>query len=186
MNVLGLDVAGKTGVALPDGTLTRLRLRTPPAEPGRRLHELADGLERLLRLYPPVADLAVLEGPSLGGPGITGKLTLAGFRAVVLLRLFELDVAAVLITPGELKRYATGNGNAPKDAMIAAAVAEGGAPANDDEADAFMLRHVGRAAYGLEALTLPHRQEVVAATTWPPHRGPDRATMATPGSRRLP
>lgn len=167
VNVIGLDISGETGVALGDGTLTRLRLRTTAAEPGRRLHELADGFEHLIRRYPPLPELAVLEGPSLGGPGVTGKLTLAGFRSVILLRLFEVGVEAVLITPGALKRYATGNGSAKKPAMIAAAEELGARPRNDDEADAFLLRHLGRAAYGLEELVLPHRQEVVAAQTWP-------------------
>lgn len=167
LRVIGLDVSGKTGVALPDGTLSRLTLKTGPSEPGRRFHELAGALEQTLRRYPPVPHLAVYEGPSLGGPGITGKLTSAGYRAVVLLRLFELDVAAVLVEPGALKRYATGNGNASKEAMIEAAEELGAHPRNDDEADAFLLRHLGRAAYGLEELTVKHRLEVVAGHTWP-------------------
>lgn len=165
--VIGLDVSTSTGLALPDGTLTRLRLRTKPAEPGRRFHELADLLERTLRLYPPVPDLAVYEGPDLHGPGVAGKLTSAGLRAVCLLRLFELDVPAVLVEPTRLKRYATGNGRADKDAMVAAAVADGAEPRNDDEADAYWLRHLGRAGLGLEDLELSYRLEVVASIEWP-------------------
>jgi Holliday junction resolvasome RuvABC endonuclease subunit len=165
--VIGLDVSGKTGVALHDGTLLRLTLRTGPDQPGRRFHELAGALEQTLRRYPPVPDLAVYEGPALGGPGVAGKLTSAGYRAVVLLRLFELGVEAVLIEPGALKRYATGNGNASKEAMIEAAVALGAEPRNDDEADAFHLRHLGRAAYGLEDVRTKHGLEVIAAHTWP-------------------
>lgn len=167
MNVIGLDVALKTGVALPDGTTTRINLRTPAGDPGRRFHELAGSLEAMLRRYPPVPHLAVYEGPALGGPGVVGKLTSASLRAVVLLRLFELDVPAVLVEPGALKRYATGNGNASKEAMIEAAEELGAHPRNDDEADAFLLRHLGRAAYGLEELTVKHRLEVVAGHTWP-------------------
>lgn len=165
--IVGLDVAGKTGLALTDGTLARIRLRTPASDPQRRLHELADAFERTLRRYPPLPDVAVIEGPSLGGPGIVGKLTLASFRAVVLLRLFEVGVPAVVIEPNALKKYATNNGNADKAKMIAAAEELGGTPQNDDEADAFLLRHLGRAAYGLEPLVLPHRLAVVANYTWP-------------------
>lgn len=167
VRVVGLDVATKTGLALPDGTLERLTLRTKPDQPGRRLHELADALERKLRTYPPVPDLAVYEGPDLHGPGVAGKLTSAGFRAVVLLRLFELDVPAVLVEPTRLKRYATGNGRASKEQMIEAAELDGARPRNDDEADAYWLRHLGRAGYGLEDLELPHRLEVVASIEWP-------------------
>lgn len=40
---------------------------------------------------------------------------------------------------GTIKKHATGKGNAPKEAMIAAAVARGFAPADDNEADALAL-----------------------------------------------
>ncbi len=42
---------------------------------------------------------------------------------------------------GTIKKHATGKGNANKDAMIAAAVARGFAPADDNEADALALLH---------------------------------------------
>lgn len=40
---------------------------------------------------------------------------------------------------GTIKRFATGKGNAPKDAVIAAMRARGFAPADDNEADALAL-----------------------------------------------
>ncbi|MFN3845519.1 MAG: hypothetical protein ACK4RZ_06820 [Paracoccaceae bacterium] len=40
---------------------------------------------------------------------------------------------------GTIKRHATGKGNAPKDAMIAAAKAKGFSPADDNEADAIAI-----------------------------------------------
>ena len=42
---------------------------------------------------------------------------------------------------GTIKRYATGKGNAPKQAMIAAAQARGYSPADDNEADAIAILH---------------------------------------------
>lgn len=42
---------------------------------------------------------------------------------------------------GTIKKHATGKGNAPKDAMIAAMVAKGFTPADDNEADALALLH---------------------------------------------
>jgi len=42
---------------------------------------------------------------------------------------------------GTIKRHATGKGNANKDAMIAAAVARGYRPTDDNEADALALLH---------------------------------------------
>ena len=40
---------------------------------------------------------------------------------------------------GTIKRHATGKGNAPKEAMIAAARGRGFSPADDNEADAIAL-----------------------------------------------
>lgn len=79
--------------------------------------------------------------------GIQG-LTMAKLgeaAGVVKLRLFRMGVPFVLVAPKALKKFATGNGNASKDEMVAACKAAGGVPANDDEADAFWLRR-----YGLE------------------------------------
>ena len=42
---------------------------------------------------------------------------------------------------GTIKRHATGSGNAPKQAMIAAARARGYSPADDNEADALAILH---------------------------------------------
>ena len=42
---------------------------------------------------------------------------------------------------GTIKRHATGKGNAPKQAMIAAARARGYSPADDNEADAIAILH---------------------------------------------
>ncbi|PIE08965.1 MAG: hypothetical protein CSA73_01055, partial [Rhodobacterales bacterium] len=42
---------------------------------------------------------------------------------------------------GTIKKHATGKGNAPKQAMIAAAQARGFRPADDNEADAIAILH---------------------------------------------
>ena len=42
---------------------------------------------------------------------------------------------------GTIKKHATGKGNAPKEAMIAAAQARGFSPTDDNEADALALLH---------------------------------------------
>ena len=46
------------------------------------------------------------------------------------------------IPVGTIKKHATGKGNANKEAMIAAAVARGFAPVDDNEADALALLHL--------------------------------------------
>ena len=189
MNVIGLDVSTKTGLARADGSTLRIQLRTPAGDKARRLHELTSTLFGDLRRWPPSPDLAVLEGASLGGPGVHSKLVLAELRAVVLERLFALDVPVVEVKPSALKRYATGNGGADKAAMIAAAGHEGARCATDDEADAWWCRHLGLFANGeISATVITDRDQarhltgarldVAASLTWPTTRpGSPGATM---------
>lgn len=176
--ISGLDLSTKMiGYASPGGAVFSISARTGSEEPARRLHELARELERYLRLFPPRPELVIVEGYSLASPGRLSLVRLGELGGVVRLRLFELGIAYVEISPSSLKLYATGNGSAKKPAMIEAALALGasfsrpvtGNEKTDphDEADAFLLRHLGRAAYGLEPLPADNRLEVVSSISWP-------------------
>lgn len=166
--IAGVDASVSAfGLALPGGELLTIKARAGADDPARRLHELARAVERALKLHPPRPELVIIEGYGLGTPGRLALVRLGELGGVLRLRLFELGVPYVEIPPASLKRYATGNGNADKDRMIAAAQALGGAPADHDQADAFLLRHLGRAAYGLEPVTTPHAAEIIASFTWP-------------------
>lgn len=167
--ILGLDMSTKsTGVALPTGrTLT---LRAPTTDVARRLHWFEGALVRIARLYQP--DLVMVEGYSLGSPGVLSTIRLAELGGVVRCRLHELGIRYLEVPPGQLKRYATANGNAPKERMVMAAVVAGATPRNDDEADAYLLRALGM--HGVDSVDLlaadvDHRTirlEVIAAIDW--------------------
>lgn len=167
--VLGLDPStSSTGVALPTGrTLT---LRPTTKDIGRRLHWFEGALVRIARLYRP--ELVMIEGYSLGSPGVLSTIRLAELGGVLRCRLHELGIRSIEIPPGQLKRWATANGNAPKERMVMAAVVAGATPANDDEADAYLLRAI--ALHGLDGIDLladdhDHRAarcEVIAAIDW--------------------
>lgn len=172
--IAGIDASTRsTGLALADGRLYAVTPKAGPKDPARRLDEIETGVIRLLRLSPPLPRLVLIEGPAEHSLGILSTVAIAKVRAVLELGLYRLGVPALEVNPSRLKRYGTGNGNATKEAMVAAAVELGAdlAPGQDDEADAFLLRHFGRAAYGLEPLELPHRIEAVAASTWPTIEG---------------
>lgn len=170
--IAGLDASTKRiGYAAPDGHLWSVSAKAGPKDPARRLHELERALERLISLYPPKPELVIIEGYALGGPGRLSLVRLGELGGVIRLRLFELGIPYLEIPPTVLKRYATGNGAAKKPAMIDAAL-ELGATAtatalNDDEADAFLLRHLGRMGYGLEPLELGPKLEILSAITFP-------------------
>lgn len=155
MTVIGVDVSvSKTGLALADGKTLTVKTSAGPADPWRRLHELEAGLVRALRAHPPLPRIAVLEDYALGSPGKRSLIASAEAGGVIRAALFGLGVDLfVLVPPSQLKRYGTGSGGSEKAAMIRAARAEGAVLSSDradDEADAYLLRHAGRALLGLD------------------------------------
>ncbi len=74
-----------------------------------------------------------------------------GFLAVLTSWCEHHGIAYQGVPVGTIKKYATGKGNADKDAMIEAMRARGFAPVDDNEADALALLHCAIAegdAYG--------------------------------------
>lgn len=166
LRIAGLDLSTKrVGFAMPEGELFSIVAHAGAEDPYRRLHELGREIERRLRLHPPFPDLVVVEGYSLAvfGTGIVSKIRLGEIGGIVRTRLFELDVPFVDVPPSSLKRFSVGNGNAKKEQMVARAIELGArGNVNDDEADAFHLRRMGRAANGLEGSLLDHELDAIA------------------------
>lgn len=163
VRIVGLDPStARIGYAADD--VTRSIISAAGAEdPSRRLHELRRDLVGLLRRYPPLPDLVAVEGYSLGKtPGNLARIRLGEVGGMIRLALFDLDLRVVDVPPSSLKRYATGNGNADKDRMLARARELGAPVSNHDEADAWLLRRMARAAHGLEPVELDHERDAIA------------------------
>jgi Holliday junction resolvasome RuvABC endonuclease subunit len=62
-----------------------------------------------------------------------------GFLSTLTAWCEEQHIPYQGVAVGTIKRFATGKGNAPKDAVIAAMRARGFAPVDDNEADALAL-----------------------------------------------
>jgi len=168
--IAGLDPStARIGYADPAGALFSITAQAGPSDRARRLDELDRELERTIRTRPPLPNLVVLEAPTQHGPGALGMIRQAEVRGVLLRRLFVLGIPFAEVTPGSVKRFATGNGAAGKDAMVAAALELGAEVGNDDEADAFHLRRFGRVVYGLEKHLEHHELGAIAdaGVTWP-------------------
>ena len=163
MRIAGLDLSvSRIGYAAPDGTTYSITPKAGADDGARRLYELKHSLEIVLRRDPPLPDLVVIENYSLGSPGKISLVRLGEIGGVIRERLFELDVDYVEVTPSNLKRFATGNGAADKPMMERAAYEAGATARNHDEADAFLLRRMGRAAHGLESPLLDHEIDAIA------------------------
>ena len=152
--VVGVDPSiSSTGVAfVSPGGVGVLRIQSKPAG-----ESLAERLGRMRRQVVAVHEaveevepsLIVLEGPSFGSQSSSFHM-LAGFWWLLA---HALEKVAPIATPAPatVKKYATGNGRASKDEMVAAAVR--GFPQvrikGNDEADALALAAMGADRFGL-------------------------------------
>ena len=140
--ILALDLGTTTGWALRahDGLITS---GTASFKPGRydgggmRYLRFTNWLTEIDRLSGPIAAIWFEEVRRHAG---TDASHVYGGLMATLTAWAELRGIPYAGTPvGTIKRHATGKGNAPKDAMIAAARARGFSPADDNEADAIAL-----------------------------------------------
>jgi Holliday junction resolvasome RuvABC endonuclease subunit len=164
MNIIGLDLSlTATGVALPNGTTVTIN---GPAELGdQRLYNLAATLHSMMEPYGRI-DLAVLEDlPIHGrGAGLTGMV-----QGVTRLLLIQEQIPYALAAAASLKKYATGNGGASKADMRMALYQRAGHDIHDDnQVDAWWLRHAGMDWYGTPEITMPAVQRAgLTKIRWP-------------------
>jgi crossover junction endodeoxyribonuclease RuvC len=177
--VLGIDVSlSSTGLALVDHRGLRTGLvRTRPVEgyaaTTTRLQYIKAGVREWLTQ--PV-DLAVLEDPTKVATSARGQMTgkaseRAGLFWLVLDLLAEAGVPFGACTSSQLKQYGTGNGNAGKAAMVAAAreAFPRAGIAKDDEADAAWLAAMGARRLGapIDGEGTTARAKALQRAEWP-------------------
>lgn len=140
--VLALDLGTKTGWALlnRDGRITSGTLTFKP-------NRFEGGGMRYLRFRRWLAEITDLAG-GLGRiafeevrshAGTDAAHIYGGFLGQLTAWCEERAIPYEGVPVGTIKRFATGKGNAGKDAVIAAIQARGFAPADDNEADAIAL-----------------------------------------------
>ena len=142
--ILALDLGTTTGWAIQDhdGLITS---GTASFRPGRydgggmRYLRFTNWLTEIDRLSGPIEAISFEEVRRHVG---TDAAHVYGGLMASLTSWAELRGVPYQGVPvGTIKRHATGKGNAPKAAMIAAARARGYSPADDNEADAIAILH---------------------------------------------
>lgn len=165
VTVLALDLSlTRTGWASPG----RCGVLVPPKGCDRGLPQLAWIRDQVLE-HAAEAGVVVIEGLAFGAQG-RAVLDLAGLGAVVRLALLEAGLLFADVPPSVLKKFATGKGNAPKEAMLAAAIRRLDYAGHDgNEADALWLLQACLTHYGLPgAVALPQVQrDALAVVPWP-------------------
>lgn len=138
MNILALDPATKCGWAHSSGASGTWDLSVRRDESGgMRLLRLRSKLINTVPL-----DLVVFEAARNAGPKMQGALVVqASLQAIITLWCEDNRIQYRGYSPTEIKKHATGKGNAGKEQMIAAAKAKwaGREFVDDNEVDALWL-----------------------------------------------
>lgn len=165
--ILALDLSlTRTGVCEDDGACSCIhtdKLRGLPR---------IDFIVRQVQSLAHCVDLVVIEGYSFGSQG-RSVFDVAELGGCVRFLLHRLGKSWVDVPPATLKKFATGKGNAPKDAMIAAAIRRFGfAGSDNNEADAYLLWCLAHHAYGAPVAQVPQVQaEAAGKVAWPVFEG---------------
>jgi hypothetical protein len=144
----GICVDGVTWTVAPKGTLLeRARVMRSAA------YEACHGV-----------DLVVVE--AIGTRFVGTAIAIATVHALTLDRLDQCGHEVLTVAPNQLKKWATGKGNADKTAMVTAAMRAGwDAPddCTDDQADAWWLWTIGCAVKGEPVVTMTGYREALLA-----------------------
>ncbi len=151
MRVLALDPATKCGWAhsvSQDGLVVSgvwdLSIKRDESK-GMRLIRLKSKLKE----FTDCTDLMVYEAARNAAPKMQGALVVqATLQSVLLVWAEENNIEYRGYSPTEIKKFATGKGNANKQMMIDSARDKGYDPADDNEADALHLLHLALHEYG--------------------------------------
>lgn len=114
MNILAIDPATRCGWAHSDGRSGSWRLATRTDVPiGARMERLRQRLDEFHGL-----DLVAMEGAFGHGKNASGMLVVGQLAGMVLWWAWRREIPVRTWSPAEIKKFATGKGNAPKDAML--------------------------------------------------------------------
>lgn len=171
--VIGLDLSlASTGIASSDGWLKRVQSKgAADATFAARARRIRDMRDEVLATVDGVG-LVVIEGPSYGQSrgSSAGSHDRSGLWWLVACDLHAAGVPVAVAAPAARTKYATGRGNASKDAVLAAVVRR--FPAWDvdgnDVADALVLAAMGADGLGHPLVAMPgtHRA-ALDAVAWP-------------------
>jgi Holliday junction resolvasome RuvABC endonuclease subunit len=153
--VIGLDLSvTRTGLCV-DGVPSSFS--PPKGTLLERCRSIRDHIDEHVRYG---ADLAVIE--AIGTRMTNTAIVLGGLHMLVLDLLEWRGIETVAVAPADLKKYATGRGNADKDVMLLAAARLEPAVTNNDEADAWWLHAIGIHVLGTTYFGGPQtRQDII-------------------------
>jgi hypothetical protein len=148
MKILALDLATKTGWATNVGRQSGVQVFDVRRgeSPGMRFLRCRSWLGEMFMLLGRIDLIAYEQAHHRGG---AATACCVGLVATAQAFAAEHGIELMAVHTGELKRWATGKGNASKQMMVQAARDSGWTPADDNEADAELLLE-----YAMKALVM--------------------------------
>ena len=148
MKILALDIATRTGWALSTGAYGAYTC-AGGSDHVRACGTFQDWFCDMLATHRP--EIVFIEGAAKGGRGF--NLKAYKLMGVVAANCFAHDLMVVEVSPQEIKKFATGKGNASKAEMVAAAmlIEPSIQPHMEDEADALFLARLAPELMTVEA-----------------------------------
>ncbi len=140
--ILALDLASETGYAVQraDGVvLTGIASFLKTLNPGDRWIRFHDWTAGMLDFEEP--QLIIFEQPFIHMKHASGLGISYGFKTVLEMLAARRGIKCYGISPSELKKWATGRGNADKSLMLRYARSMGWNLSNNNEVDAMWLLH---------------------------------------------
>ena len=135
--ILALDLGTKMGWAIRrgDGTIFHGVENLHPFPKGPRAHRFA-AFQAFLEMHR--VDAVVYEDVKRHNSTYSSHMW-GAWEGILLAHCLRNGIPAHVLGVGEIKMHATGKGNAPKNDVIAAMVARGFKPEDDNDADALAL-----------------------------------------------
>ena len=161
MRFVGLDLSTKTGLVILDesgNVLTEKEITSKIKKDPQRMIDLTEQVLSHLEKD----DVIAIEGFSYGsrGKGIAFQF---GYGYSVQIALYTNDFNYLIVTPSQVKKFATGKGNASKDNMILPIYKKWGYEHESDNVrDAFILAQIARATKTSTKLT-KYQKEIIDA-----------------------
>lgn len=141
MRVLGIDPSTRTGYCVLSSDNGSVEVEAH----GEIHHAKAKGIERVQLIGQDISEILARRLPNIvviEGYGFANKhtlVTLVEIGTVIRLRLTELGFAWGTCAPTQLKKFATGKGNANKQKVMLEVFKHWAFEGTDNEVDAFVL-----------------------------------------------
>ena len=141
MKILALDIATKTGWCTETSSgVWDFNKQKRGDSYGMRLIRFKSSVREILELEK--IDIVVYERPA--GMFKSSIIVASEMIGVLIALCEERQIQYTAYSATEIKKFATGKGNAKKEDMIKAAIALGFNPADDNEADAIHLYNLAK------------------------------------------